>query len=191
MRQPYLETFICEKLLDMIELVPFQQIKVTEFVKFAGISRSAFYVYFDSIYSVIQKIEDDFMAGLIGESHFVFLRASDFFTSSENGGNIDPNLLHNIEYIRKNLRMIRILTGENGDPAFEVRMANRTWRILHNHYAHKSHVNEAKKRLMCAYLCGGHLNLLRWYANHEDEISIYEMGTLLEELTMKLLSLME
>lgn len=40
-------------------------------------------------------------------------------------------------------------------------------------------------------MCGGQLNLYRWYANHENEISIYEMGALLEKLTSKVLSLME
>lgn len=187
MQQPYLETFICEKLLDMIELIPFQKIKVTEFVKFAGISRSSFYVYFDSVYSAVQKIEDDFIEGLTEDGHIILPQPSAHADES----NMDPRLLSKVEYLHKNLRMIRILTGENGDPTFQVRMANRTWRLIHKQYAHKSHISEARRKMMCSYLCGGQLNLLRWYANHEEETSMYEMGILLEQLTLQTLSLME
>lgn len=185
-RQAVLENLICEKLLDMIETTPFQKIKVTEFVQFAGISRSSFYVYFDSIYSVVQKMEDDFIEGLTESNHML---PSHLLTHSSRS--IHPNTIVKVEYIRKNLRMIRILTGENGDPAFHVRMANRTWRIFKQQYAERSKLPDAEKKLICEYMCGGQLNLYRWYANHENEISIYEMGVLLEKLTAKVLSLME
>lgn len=65
------EKLICEKLLDILEITPFQTIKVTEFVRFAGISRSCFYLYFDSIYSVVQKLEDDFIEGLTEENQVI------------------------------------------------------------------------------------------------------------------------
>lgn len=185
-RQAVSEKLICDKFLDMIETTPFQKIKVTEFVQFAGISRSSFYVYFDSIYSVVQKMEDDFIEGLTEDNRMVLPRLSDYSSNV-----IDPNTIVKVEYIRQNLRMIRILTGENGDPAFQARMANRTWRIFKKQYAGRSKLSEAQKKLICEYMCGGQLNLYRWYANHENEISIYEMGALLEKRTSKVLSLME
>lgn len=185
-RQAVSERLIEEKLLDMMETTPFQKIKVTEFAAFAGISRSSFYVYFDSIYSVVQKMEDDFIDGLTEDSQTVLPRLSDY---SSNG--IDPNTIVKVEYIRRNMRMIRILTSENGDPLFQARMTNRTWRIFKQQYAAQKKFSEAQKKLICEYMCGGQLNLYRWYVNHPDEVSVYEMGMLLERLTSKILSLLE
>ena len=185
-RQPVSEKLIEEKLLDMMETTPFQKIRVTEFVAFAGISRSSFYVYFDSIYSVVQKMEDDFVDGLTEDSQTVLPRLSDY---SSNG--INPNTIIKVEYIRQNMRMIRILTSENGDPLFQARMTNRTWRIFRQQYASQKKFSEAEKKLICEYMCGGQLNLYRWYVNHPDAISVYEMGSLLDKLTSKILSLLE
>lgn len=185
-RQSVSEELICERLLDMIETVPFQKIKVTEFARFANISRSSFYVYFDSIYAVVQKIEDDFIEGLTNENCILLPR-----TSRRSLNAIESSTIVKVEYIRKNLRMLCILTGKNGDPAFQARMANRTWRIFKQQYADKSKLSNEEKKLICEYMCGGQLNLYRWYANHENEISIYEMGALLENLTIKVLSLLE
>ena len=180
------EKLICEKLLDILEITPFQTIKVTEFVRFAGISRSCFYLYFDSTYSVVQKLEDDFIEGLTEENQVIIPHFSDYSSNR-----IDPRTIEKVEYIRQNIRTIRILTGENGDPSFQMRMANRTWRIFRKQFAHCTKLSESQKKLVCEYMCGGQMNLYRWYANNENEISIYEVGTLLEKLTSKILSLLE
>ena len=184
-RQQVSEILIEEKLLDMMKTTPFQKIKVTEFVEFAGISRSSFYVYFDSIYSVIQKMEDDFISGLTDEDEMSVPISEGDYT-----GGFDPKTIAKVEYIRNNLRMIQILTGENGDPLFQARMANRTWRIFRKRYANRSKLPESQQKLICEYMCGGQLNLYRWYANHAEETTIYEMGILLEKLTSRVLSLL-
>jgi AcrR family transcriptional regulator len=46
------EAYICAKFLDLVETKPFYTIKVKELAEYASISRSTFYLYFDSIYAV-------------------------------------------------------------------------------------------------------------------------------------------
>ena len=184
-RQPVSETLICEKLLDMMETIPFQRIKVTEFVKYAGISRSAFYVYFDSIYAVVQKIEDDFISGLTVEDEVLFPDAKTYRADKPS-----PHTIAKAEYIKKNLQLVRILTGKNGDPAFQARMANRSWRIFQKKTAGLTKLSDPEKKLLSEYMTGGQFNLYRWYATHESEISVYEMAILLERITAQVLQLL-
>ena len=127
-------------------------------------------------------MEDDFVDGLSAEDETVVPMASDFSSMG-----ISPATIAKAEYIRTNLRMIRILTGDNGDPMFQARMANRTWRIFSQRFT-GAKVSEPEKKLICEYMSGGQLNLLRWYASHTDEMSVYEMAMLLEKLTARVLS---
>ena len=185
-RQPALEALICEKLLDKIETTPFHRIKVTDFVKFAEISRSSFYMHFDSIYSVVQKIEDDFLSGLTDEDEALRQPIHDREATKPT-----PFTLMKVEYIRRNQRLLRILTGPNGDPAFQARMTNRIWRMFKKRYENCVKLTEPEKKLVCEYLCGGQLNFYRWYASHENEISVYDMGLLLDKLLNRILSMLE
>ena len=105
------ETLICEKLIEMMEDTSFFDIKVTDFVKFAGVSRSMFYLYFNSLYDVLQKIEDDFIDGLLSEKEVVSS------TKIKRDNKIDSTIIAKTEYIKKNKKILRVLTGKNGDPS--------------------------------------------------------------------------
>ena len=154
------EKLICEKLIEMIEQKPFHEIKVVEFREYCGISRATFYTYFDSIYSVLQKIEDDFFSGLMAVSGEVkeFTRA---------------NTLSSAKYIQNNFRVFRALCGTNGEPAFQARLVShskRRFNTLFTRYTTK--LTAAEMSLIIEFLANGQVSLLKWWAFHDDEISL-------------------
>lgn len=171
------EDLICRKLIEMMETTPIHKIKVTNFVEFAGISRSSFYVYFDSIYSVLQKVEDDFFDGLLDEEY-----ASVMDGAPTERGRVNGIMIKKVEYLNRQRDLIRALTGPNGDPAFQARMVNRTWRIFQKKYANAGASREQLK-MACEYMCGGQWSLYRYWITHEDDLDIYEMADMLERLS--------
>jgi AcrR family transcriptional regulator len=72
LRKSDTETIIIEKFLELMRQKSCFKIKVTELIKLANISRSSFYDYFDSIYDVIQSIEDNFILGGPNEKNISF-----------------------------------------------------------------------------------------------------------------------
>lgn len=165
LRNPDPEGYMCDKLLDMMEDVPFYKIKVTEFCRFAGVSRSAFYAHFDSIYDVIQKIEDDFFDGLVAEDEFTL----DAVTGATNR-EITQELMRNTsEYLQKNLRVSRILLGENGEPSFSARLGTRIRRITERLIGETGiDISPEQRRLLVEYATGGQLAAARYIATHSN-----------------------
>ena len=167
LRNPDPEGYMCDRLLDMMEDVPFHKIKVTEFCRFANVSRSAFYAHFDSIYDVIQKIEDDYFAGMPGEGEFVF---------SQIAGSSDSQVVAELmritgEYANAHLREFRILSGENGEPSFRYRLARRVRAIASKLIDDSGMVMEPTQRdLLVEFTVGSQIAAAHWMSTHADEV---------------------
>ena len=78
-------------LIALMEEKPLDKIKVTELTQRAGISRSTFYSYYDSVYDVLQDIEDDFLSHIVDERK----------VGVENNASV---IAENFSYIRDNLK---------------------------------------------------------------------------------------
>lgn len=175
LRKPDTEEYICNKLLEFMDIKPFSKMKVTEFCKFANISRTSFYNYFDSLDDVIQKLEDDLINGLEDENNMSIdeLRANNF-----------SELVKALEYIHTNLDTYRLLVGENGDPYFQSRLANRSSKIMHNWLKESSiQLTHSQLRLMVENISGGRWQMYLWWANHPDDITVEEVA----EITVKMI----
>ncbi|MGN1155087.1 MAG: TetR/AcrR family transcriptional regulator, partial [Agathobacter sp.] len=64
MRDTATQVRIKETLLKMLEVKPIHQIQVKALAAELGIGRSTFYAYYDSVYDLLQEIEDDFFANI-------------------------------------------------------------------------------------------------------------------------------
>jgi AcrR family transcriptional regulator len=175
------EGLICSKFLDLMDTKPFYKIKVTEFAQYADIGRSTFYLYFDSIYSVVQKIEDDFIAGLgVEEDTSETAVRKNFYSAIRNY----------IRYIKPRLRTVRILTGPNGDSGFEARLYRQTLSVCQVLTENESTKSKNNKDVQTAFIAGGIIALLKYWANHENsytEDDIYNVMMMIREITLKLL----
>lgn len=91
------ERQICDAFFELMKEKSCSAIKVAELTRIAGISRSTFYVYFDSIDDVLQTVEDDFLSNLVDEKE---VRA-DYDVSV---------IAKNFSFIRDNLEKFELLT---------------------------------------------------------------------------------
>ena len=166
------EDYICDKLIELMETKPYYKIKVTQLVEHACISRSTFYFHFDSIYSVLQKIEDDFFDGFPDENIV--------------GTEIDEaRLLKVFSYIKDNMRIFRVLLGPNGDPSFEARLANRSRRIMRRIVTTVDvKPTQLEQDVIHEFILGGRIKVIKWWAAHENEVSVNEIALMLRELAV-------
>lgn len=182
-RKSSIETYICQKMIEYLEIQPFSKVKVTEFTKFAEISRSSFYTYFDSLSDVIQKIEDDFINSLDDE-HTLSIK------EIQNSNN--KKFILALQFIYKNLDTYRILSSENGDPYFQIRLANRSAKILENFFKQvPTDLSTTQVKLLIENISGGRWQMYRWWSNHPDEVTLEEVADLTKEMIKSLFEIIK
>lgn len=174
------ERLICEKLIDMMEEKSFFDIKVKEFAEFAGIGRSTFYLYFDSLYDVLQQIEDEYLAGMVDESTMA-QKARGLEMEKFNAA-----FVAKVSYIEQNKRLLRVLLGENGDPSFSARIINRYKRIARKSFDGMGEYSPVEVEMLAEYSSAGYLQVLKWWLEHEDDIDLCDMMLSMERYTIAL-----
>ena len=163
---------IKEKFIEMMEDRPFYKIKVAHFVQFVGISRSTFYFYFDSTDSVLETIEDEFIAGLVEEN-----RLNQKFKEKTTPALLVASVLFSsVEYLRKNLKVYRILSGPHGSTTFQLRFAERIMLVVDRIFLSFDLIeSELERKMIREYVAGGQVYLLNWWIEHEEEVDVEEL----------------
>ena len=169
------EEKIRDVLIEMIDEMPINAIRVKDLAKRAHIDRSTFYVYYDSIYDVLQQIEDEYFDGLVAGK-----RWGDRYLNEP-----APETVKNINYAKRNVNILRTLLGPHGDSTFQARMA----KILRQSYqgaTRGSPHSDIYYRMIQEFFVGGQQNMLRFWVSHITDISPEEMAILLHRLFDKL-----
>lgn len=137
-----------------------EKITIKEVAELAGFNRGTFYLYYKSIYDLLQKSEqellDDFakMLDLNVKFYFGLIDAPDESMLS--------NSIEHIEYIR-------ILNSENGDPRFKSRMKN----IIKD--AYRKHINQnntvvSKVEYLLEYVVEANMSIFQyWFMNRDKD----------------------
>lgn len=137
-----------------------EKITIKEVAELAGFNRGTFYLYYKSIYDLLQKSEqellDDFakMLDLNVKFYFGLIDAPDESMRS--------NSIEHTEYIR-------ILNSENGDPRFKSRMKN----IIKD--AYRKHINQnntcvSKVEYLLEYVVEANMSIFQyWFMNRDKD----------------------
>lgn len=154
-----MDEYIQERFLDLVEKKPFYHIKVSELVKYAEIGRSTFYTYFDSIYAVAQKAEDDFLDGFLPHKDAIAIMTK-----------ADAGALKRVEdFLSKNARVLNIMGGPNGDASFNIRLeryidglCDSVWKTTAVSYTSQ------QRDFVRAYISAGTLSTLRFWCRKAE-----------------------
>ena len=171
------ENLFCEKLIDLMEEKPLHQIRTTELVKCARTCRSTFYNYFDSVYAVLQKIEDDFFFELEKAiaSHATQMKR-------DNPENIVAETVKfSTMYIKKNAKLIRVLTGTNGSLSFISKLKNIMRQANVNTISFTNpKLTKAQENFYYEYILAGQFSIVIWYAQHEAGLSDKDVDDIIQ-----------
>ena len=182
-----MKQLICDKLIELIEQTPLHKIKVVDLCKQARIGRSTFYQYFDSVYDAVQHIEDRFLKGFPSEESISLDRI--FARESSDKGH--PVTRERMAYWTDNAHILRALLGENGDPAFQMRIANRFWRVTKRNFEPGSHLSESELRAFSSYIAGGWGEVLSRWARSDPETNLEDQLALSNKISLHVLKMLQ
>lgn len=102
--------------LELMEEKGFAKLNVQNLVERAEINRSTFYLHYVDKFDLLNKLEDDLLAGIrnIALDIPVNVIASRGFEDER----VFSGMLRIAQYIQENRRIFTLLMSENGDPAF-------------------------------------------------------------------------
>ena len=162
------EQIIYDNLLNMMETTPYTKIKVSDFVKCAGISRSSFYFYFSSIEAAVDQMEDD----------FVSLMPDPVVTASNLASKPADCTYDFIKQcnakVEKKLRVFRILSSPNGSPNFQRKLCERVRQINALFYGAAN--TDLFMDFLSEYYAGAQWGMYCWWARHEGEVSLADIN---------------
>ena len=178
---------ISATLLDMMEEKSCFHIKVTDLAKRAGISRSGFYTYFDSILDVVEQLENDYIDDLPDISNAAENTGVSLRYRQE--GLIDwTSQLSYWTYLHDNMRTYKILSGQNGEPLFRHKLENRFVRISLSIFKDAApKADPLACEAAARYCAGARLAIHDWWSFHSDEIDAETIQQLTGELYWKTL----
>lgn len=107
---------ICTSIAELMYVKPFYKIKIDEVVQKAGISRSTFYVHFDSVENAVLKMEDEIYNQLVDLNDLNMYSLSDEHYKG---------VYATINVLKQNKTAFSALTGLNGDIRFKMRIIGR------------------------------------------------------------------
>ena len=169
---------IRQQVLEALKTTDIHNVQVKAITDALGISRSTFYIYYDSAYSVLQDIEDEFFSGLqAANATFWYYPLKKEYMQEPH-----PILLNILKYLKENRDVSNTLQGPYGEVMFQIRCRKCLQQSLFPEPLMKAYFPEDTE-LNVSYLMGGHLEILQnWMRN---DCPIPE-----EELTVKLYRLM-
>lgn len=157
-------TSIRTAIIELLKTTDLEEIRVVDVISHAGIARSSFYRYYDSVDDVVREMEDDFLGACRDTAkHFV---ASGFTEDGlERGGNAIERIF---ETIQSNADFYRTIVGPHGDHTFEGRQEDLAREFYGSKLFFEGIVpKDADLRL--AFIMAGQTRLIReWLTKHPE-----------------------
>lgn len=155
-----------------------ETITIKEVADLAGFNRGTFYLYYKSIYDLLQKTEQELLED--------FSKRVEYHVKLYYGeiNNLDEKVFQEMqENFLKNVDYFKVLNGENGDPRFKAKMKN----IVKD--AYRKHLNiESGKRVsmfeyLLEYLVEANTSIIQyWLENREKDnprVTIKDIGEIM------------
>ena len=155
-----------------------ETITIKEVADLAGFNRGTFYLYYKSIYDLLQKTEQELLED--------FSKRVEYHIKLYYGeiNNPDEKVFQEMqENFLKNSDYFKVLNGENGDPRFKAKMKN----IVKD--AYRKHLNiESGKRVsmfeyLLEYLVEANTSIIQyWLENREKDnprVTIKDIGEIM------------
>ena len=171
---------IRELVLSLLETRFIDQIKVTEIVKELGISRSTFYFYYDSVFSVLQEIEDVFIEQF--KSIDDTFQAVPFLDRYFN--NPHPGIMATLDFTKKNERLMSILFGRFGDQNFAHKCKTNAGRAFFDKAVQEGYIEieERHRKIVRLNMIGGHWEMVTNWAKSSKGLDVEEQAILIYRL---------
>lgn len=149
-------------LVDMLEDMDINKITVSSLCKRAEINRSTFYNYYDNIYDLLKKIEDEIFNEIKEDVKKHELDGCESFTDTK----------HILEKIKENKKLYLILAKNYNDKEFFKKVKDIGKSICINRWKRMNpEIDEKYLEVLYIVYSNGHFNLMLEWLNGNLEIS--------------------
>ncbi len=175
-RQRSVEERIEDAVFDLMETTDVTDIKVSDVVHLAGISRSTFYRHFDSVEDVVKQFE----TSLLDTMRTINKNALKVqFSKAE----LKPtqSMISRMEVLRENRERIVALNSDHGDPTFQ----HKATVLMHEFFRIRLAGvggSELHRDLYLSFVIAGHNNLIQYWLEKRPEIPPEEIAAMLNRL---------
>ena len=165
MKKTQVKTKIQEAVLTLLQQKAITDIKVKELIDLVGISRATFYLYYDSIYAVLQEMEDTYLEGFeqIAQKNMEVPLDDLYFNIPH------PIMCESLHYVYAHKALVLTLFGPFGDRRFHTKCRELSTqyfiqKVLTEYY----NVTDVANDPLTLFFLGGNYNMvLNWLAQKE------------------------
>ena len=161
-------------LTEMLAVKPIGKITVQELIDRANICRTTFYAHYEDIYDLLSEVENDILSeireGLEGLDQAP-IRVEEQY----------PAIEAVVAVYAKHEKLIRLLNGPNGDPAFDARLQDTIYQLTRDLRKVKEGdaFDEERHRLYSCYVISGGISVLNRMLSANLPIDPKEAGRVL------------
>ena len=165
---------IRDALTEMLAVKPVGKITVQELIDRANICRTTFYAHYEDIYDLLSEVENDILSeireGLEGLDQAP-IRVEEQY----------PAIEAVVAVYAKHEKLIRLLNGPNGDPAFDARLQDTIYQLTRDLRKVKEGdaFDEERHRLYSCYVISGGISVLNRMLSANLPIDPAEAGRVL------------
>ena len=165
---------IREALAEMLAVKPLGKITVQELIDRANICRTTFYAHYEDIYDLLSEVENDILSeireGLEGLDQAP-IRVEEQY----------PAIEAVVAVYARHEKLIRLLNGPNGDPAFDARLQDTIYQQTRDLRKVKEGdaFDEERHRLYSCYVISGGISVLNRMLSANLPIDPAEAGRVL------------
>ena len=156
-----------------------ETITIKEVADLAGFNRGTFYLYYKSIYDLLQQTEQE----LLDE----FAKKVDYHINlyyNNIGDPDDEKYITTQEHFISEGEYVKVLNGENGDPRFKSRMKKIIKDAYRKHLILDPNKKDGKFEYLLEYLVEANISIIQyWLVNREKDlprVTIKEVGEIME-----------
>lgn len=165
-----------DAVFQLMETTDIPDIRVSEVIKLAGISRSTFYRHFNSVDDVVKTFETDLLANMHSVNNYA-IKAS--FGQSELEPT--PTMIRRMELLAERRDKVVALNGPHGDPQF----VHKATILMHDHFRERlADVRgpETYHDFYLAFALAGHHNVVQYWLEKRPDVPPEEVAALLNRL---------
>ena len=160
--------------IQMMEEMPVDQIQVKALAQRAGISRSTFYVHYDSIWDVLQEIEDELFSS-------VYAIKKDYLSGRSDRDPMD--ISHDVlDYLLGNGDRIEALNCHGGEQAYLSAWTRQIQKQISRWRGIDLKDDTISSQLLAEFFIGGIQRMIHEWSSRQEEISVEELRNLFDKI---------
>lgn len=156
-----------------------ETITIKELADLAGFNRGTFYLYYKSIYDLLQKTEQELLDDFAKRVDFNVKVYFGLVDAPDEAAYEDMQ-----DFFLEHSEFVHILNGENGDPRFKSRMKNIIKDAYRKHISTDNTVRVSKFEYLLEYLVEANMSIIQyWLMNMEKDsprITLKDVGDIIQ-----------